>query len=289
MLEENGPGMPGQIFVHLAFLWFLFWFGVMLMLAWARAHACRLSSNWLVRLSGNGVLVKFRSFQNHYYPDTDPAIIELSWRDISWVRKTKETNHRGRGDDSMTEFFTYLDMKLHLPAEQLDKMALALRAEKQRKPPRLPGNHLKQELLRARRDKKPKHEIEQIKSRIKLTKLHKPKMRQTGVKYDDVPVRLLCNAILRIRWNAIKPGIKDTLSCFAAHTRVDEAVAITTDSTANLQGKELEDMILERLDRGDRFEAIALVKSHYGMNTSAARQFLDELSGSDGNQNAKPR
>jgi len=37
-------------------------------------------------------------------------------------------------------------------------------------------------------------------------------------------------------------------------------------------------MILDRVSKGDTFDAVALAKKHYGYTTTEATQFIDELS-----------
>ena len=67
---------------HIAYVWFAFWFGFVAWLAWSRLIATRLPSNWLVRAGTQRILIKFRSFQNYAYPDTDLVVIELFWRQM---------------------------------------------------------------------------------------------------------------------------------------------------------------------------------------------------------------
>jgi len=96
------------IFGFFVYFWIVFWLGLIAWGAWSRFWACLRLTNWLLKLSSNRYLIKYRSFQNLNYTETDPVVIELSWRDIVWVRKTKETSSRVQGDSAVTEFFTYL-------------------------------------------------------------------------------------------------------------------------------------------------------------------------------------
>ena len=106
-----------ELWSNLVYLWFAFWFSFISCLAWSRYRAGILVSNWLMRSSSSRTLIKFRSFQNYNYPETDLVVIEIYWREIDWVRMTKETSHKQGSDGGVTEFFTYLDMKLNSSQE----------------------------------------------------------------------------------------------------------------------------------------------------------------------------
>jgi hypothetical protein len=230
-------------------------------------------------LDSGRVLVKYRSFQNLNYADVDLVIIELPWRDIVWVRKTKETSSKDKGDSTHIEFITYLDLKLNLSEEELKEIEAALNKERNRKPPRSEVGELRHELFKASKDKRPKHEIQEIKDRIRQEKRNKKaSKKKSGVKFNDYPVRLIDNGILRVRWNGIKPKINKALNSFALRTSIEPEIKIDSDSTVDLlKGNDLDDMILDRISKGDTFDAIALVKEHYGYNTTEAKRFIDEL------------
>lgn len=262
-------------------IWVAFWCWFIAWIAWSRFKSTLLPSNWLLRFSTLRVLVKFRSFQNYAYPDTDSVVIDLSWDDIDWVRKTKETSHKDKGDDAVTEFFTYLDIKLKISEQELDLIKNALKEEIKRKPLRSSVGGLRSELFQARKCKAPKHEIDEIKEKIRREKLIKSqKTNKSSAKHHDYPVRLVNESLLRVRWNGIKPNIKKVLVLFSERTIIDDEIKIVTDSSKDgLSGKELEDMIIERIERGDHFDARRLVKRHYGYSTTEAVKFIDEMSG----------
>lgn len=258
--------------------WITFWCLLIAWLAWARLKASFLPANWLVKLNANTVLLKFRSFQNYAYPETDPVVIELGCRDIDWVRKTKETSHKDKGDTTTTEFFTYLDIRLKLSETEQEEIKQALSNERKRKPLRSSIGELRHELFKARKNKLPQHEIEHIKDKIKQEKaMRSHNSSKSSAKHHDYPVRLVNDNILRVRWNLIKPRIKNALEVFSKHTKVEEELKFVTDSNTKLSGKALDDMILERITQGDQFDAIALVKRHYGYSTTEAKQFIDGL------------
>jgi hypothetical protein len=268
--------VSGWLFLGVA--WIAFWCGLIAWLAWLRFSASLRPSNWLVKIRPDNVFIKFRSFQNYCYPQTDPVVIDLSWRDIAWVRKVKETSHKGRGDDAVTEFFTYLDIKLRLSGEDLDKIKQELNAERERAPLRSSLSALRSELFRARKNQAAQHVIAAIKEKIRREKAIKSrKTGKSSAKYHDYPVRLVHDNILRVRWTAIKPTIKKALGLFAERTPTEEEVRFVTDSGKDLSNKEMEDMILERIAQGDHLDAMKLAKKRYGYSTTEAKQFIDNL------------
>jgi hypothetical protein len=268
----------GSVWSYVIYLWFLFWLGLFVWSAWSRFRSCLLPTNWLVKLRPDRILVKYRSFQNLNYDENDRIIIELPWRDIVWARKTKETSNKDKGDSTVTEFFTYLDLKLDLSEEELKEIKAGLIEEQNRKPPRSEVGELRHELFRARKNKSPKHEIQELKEKIRQAKANKKSQKKSGVKFNDYPVRLMDNGILRIRWNGIKPKIDKALKLLSLQTSLESEIKLKSDSTVDLlKGKELDDMILDRISKGDRFDAMALVKKHYSYSTTEAKKFIDEL------------
>ena len=111
---------------YIGYLWLGFWFGLIAKLAWSRLRSSFLPSNWLLKTSSDRLLIKFRSFQNYFYPETDPVVIEIYWRDVDWVRMTRETSSSPRSDTTETQFSTYLDMKLNLFDEELKEIKQGL-------------------------------------------------------------------------------------------------------------------------------------------------------------------
>ncbi len=274
----NGYYLKSFFWNYVIYLWCIFWFGLFVWMAWSRFRSCLLPTNWLVKLSSDRLLVKYRSFQNLNYADTDPVIIELSWRDLNWVRKTKETSSKDHGDSTTTEFFTYIDINLQLSKDELQEIKSALNEERKRKPPASEVGELRHELFQARKSKADKHEIQEIKERIRRAKGNsKSSQKVSGVKHNDYPVRLIDN-ILRIRWNGLKPKANQAIKSFTLHTKLETDLKLDSDSTSDsLKGKELDDMILDRVSKGDRFDAMTLVKKHYGYSTTEAKKFIDEL------------
>lgn len=197
---------------------------------------------------------------------------------LNWIRKTRETSTKPGSDGAVTEFFTYLDLKLRLSEKELKEIENALVNERNNKPLKSAVGELKHELFQARKRKAPKHEIDSIKYRLRNEKIIRyQQKKQSGSKHHDYPVRLFNDNVLRLRWNAIKPNIKKALAYFSDYTQLESDIKIESDSTGDFKGKALDDMILDRVVKGDTMDAITLVKKHYGYSTTDAMKFIGEL------------
>ncbi len=87
------------------------------------------------------------------------------------------------------------------------------------------------------------------------------------------------NLLKVLRWNAIKPNIKKALAYLSDYTQLEAEIKMKTDSSGKLEGKELDDMILNRITKGDIMDAIHLARQHYGYSTAEAKKFIEEMSG----------
>ncbi len=170
-------------------------------------------------------------------------------------------------------------MKLNLSREKLNLIKQGLVNERSLKPLSSKVNQLKSELFHARKSKVSKHELDDIKERLRLEKSISQLNSRSSVKYHDYPVSLVDDAVLRIRWNGIKPNIKKTLAYLSDFINIETDIKIESDSTGKLQGKKLDDMIMDRIIKGDKIDAIKLVQRHYGYSNTEAVLFVDELMG----------
>ena len=112
----------------------------------------------------------------------------------------KAVCNRPGSDGAITEFFTYLDLKLRISEKELKEIESALVNERNYKPLRSAVGELKHELFQARKRKAPKQEIDGIQKRLRNEKIIKHQQKkQSGSKHHDYPVRLPNDNVLRIR------------------------------------------------------------------------------------------
>jgi hypothetical protein len=95
------------------------------------AHSTLKPTNWLLRCSSSGVLIKYRSFYNWRFPADDVQVVGLDYSEIAWARTVKEKrltpNMDGKGG-AQVQFLTYLDLGLTNP----DSSALEANLQRER-------------------------------------------------------------------------------------------------------------------------------------------------------------
>jgi hypothetical protein len=261
----------------------LYWvggvFGIITLISRFHYNARLRPSNWLVRLRPDQILFKFRSYLNDHFPEEDPVVAAISLSEIEWVRKTRErvTSPTCSNDDRVrTSWHTYLDMKLKSPVDEGVKKVLT--TERNRPAPQSREDELKHQLFQARKRKAPEAEISLIKESLKTERARKkPKMRGSGTKHHHYPVRIVDSEILRVEWGGIKPGIKDILSMLHGKVAIEPEIYIKTDYTDDAGGKDLDSRILDLIERGQKMEAVSMVRQKYGLSLTRSKVFVEEL------------
>ncbi len=266
--------LPSAMLYLMAFIFFVF-----SLLALMNYRARSRPANWLVKAYPDRMLVKFRSYLNDHYPESDPAIVELAYTEIEWVRKTREkltTPGCGADEGDRVQFFTFLDFKIK--NADLSELEEAIRIERNRQPHMSEAGKWKRELFRARKRKAPDHEIAQIKANIKREKERQPKRRRgDGIKHHDYPVRVVDPGIVRVQWNGIRPKVPAALDFLSRHFPVEPELSLNTDTTQSNGDATAENHILDLASRGDIVEATRLVRQTYGYTLTRSREYVDEL------------
>jgi hypothetical protein len=89
-------------------------------------------TNWLLRCSNTGVIIKYRSYLNWRLPVEDIQAVGFSNSEIAWVRKTKlRCEVPSMSGGSSTEYLTFLDFCLINP--DTSELQKHLEAERNRK------------------------------------------------------------------------------------------------------------------------------------------------------------
>ena len=254
--------------------------GIMAMIGAFHYNARLRSSNWLVRLRPDQMLVKFRSYLNDHFPENDPVVVAMSLSEIQWVRKTREkliSANCSEHNSKQISWHTYLDIKLK-SSEDGESLKKVLTTERNRSAPRSPVDELKHKLFRARKDKAPDHEINHLKQALKNERSRqKKKMRGSGTKHHHYPVRMVDDNVLRVEWGGVKPGIKSVLVMLDGKLNIEPELKITTDDWMDVQKEELGDKILDLAERGKIMEAVSLVRQKYGYSLTRSKEFVEEL------------
>jgi len=250
-----------------------FIFAIAFLITFSRFRKALRPENWVLKLGMDRILVKYRSYLNCHLPDKDPIITEISFSEIAWARKTKETVYTENSDSTQTRFYTFLDIKLS--TANTEELKNALKFERNRKPPIESLNH---DLFLARKHKKPKHEIDELIEKVRLEKLKHPDggKRINGVSNHHL-VRWTDQDILRIEWNGLCPSINQAVDALKTKVTVESEIKIESDYTSNKSDKNLDDQILDLAERGKKMEAITLVRMKYGYSLTEAKEFVENL------------
>ena len=201
------------------------------------------STNWLARVTDRGLYVKFRSYLNHHFPDGDPTVIYIPFREMSLTRVVRELLKTTDTDGSGSNFRrrTVIEIELKDDAPEIERALAAERNAPAAKIARWYGN--------------------------------------SAGRYRHYPVRMATQRIVAIEWG-VTPRPATFLGMMAVHTPV-EASEITRDYTAlgGLTRDEQESRLLELIEAGDEMDAVRLTRSLYGYDLTAAKRFVEGLAG----------
>ncbi len=88
-----------------------------------------------MKVTFEGLYLKFRSYLNYHFPEEGPTVVHLPWREIAAAQKTVDrtpsTGHRGQSE---TQVGRYLD--LHLEHTDTEALRQAVAQEAARKAPK---------------------------------------------------------------------------------------------------------------------------------------------------------
>jgi len=107
---------------------------VLALCAWYAFSVFRASlkpTNWLLRCSSSGVIIKYRSYLNWRFPTDDVQAVGLDYSEIAWARTVKEKRFTPSMDSkggTEVHFLTYLDLGLKNP----DTSALEANLQRER-------------------------------------------------------------------------------------------------------------------------------------------------------------
>ena len=202
-------------------------------------------SNWLLRVTDNGLFIKFRSYLNNHFDDRDLAVVFLPYSEIRSARSVRErrevpdlTEGNRQGTTTKTRQIVEFDL-----AGDSTQFARALARERER----LFG-----------------------KSVIGAGRI--------STRYQHLPVRLTTPTLLRIDWGVV-PSAQTLLDALTRHTLVQHPAAVTKDfvDLDKLSKEEQEARLLELVESGDTIGALTLARRLYSYDLTAAKQFVEEL------------
>jgi len=198
-------------------------------------------SNWLVRLTANGLYIKFRSYLNYHLPEEDLTVAFISYSEIGSARLVREkTKVPDREGGTAVQYTRWVELELIGDPAPL---ATALAAELARPAPperRWYGN--------------------------------------TSTLYRHYPVRMISPPSVRMQWSVV-PGAATFLEELRPYTTVATPVRISEDfAKISGLGREEQEERLHELDlRGETMAAIYMAQRLYGFRLKDAKEFVEGL------------
>jgi hypothetical protein len=200
------------------------------------------STNWLMVLSPDEVLIKYRSYLNCHMARSDRQVIVLDIDEIVAVRRVKRKEITlGQKNHTQTRYLKFLEIML---AEGL-------------------GGEVKEALTFERQAERD----------------YKNPSGKTTTKFGDYPVSVKDENVLRVKMSSVRPGVKGALAWFGANgVELLEEISEEEDFTVTFEDKkQMDDKILTLAMGGKKIAAIKLARRAYGMGLREAKEFVDGL------------
>jgi len=201
-------------------------------------------THWLVRMTDDGLFIKFRSYLNYRFSDQDPTVVFIPYSELSSAKLVKERQaipDRDGGNPRATiRTRRFIELEL---AGNSEPLADALAGESKRvfAKPAEGGAHV-------------------------------------STRYQHLPVRLAAPNLLRIEWGVV-PNAQTILDALTRHTLVDHATAVSKNFV-NLDGlsrEEQESRLLELAQSGDMIGAVTMARTLYAYDLATAKNFVESL------------
>jgi hypothetical protein len=196
-------------------------------------------SNWVLRLNDDRMLIKFRSYLNDRFPQSDLTVVLLplsELRSAKLVREKQELkNYRGHVG-TITKRRKYVELEVSGDCRQLTE------------------------------------ELAKERERVIKGKAI------ASARYEDFPVRVTAPGRIQIDWTVV-PRVQTLLGAITRHTLVRPAEAASKDfaNLENLPRKQQEARLLELAESGDKIAAIAMARQLYAYDLTTAKRFVEEL------------
>jgi hypothetical protein len=210
---------------------------------WGQFRARQKPTNWLLRCNSNGIIIKYRSYQNWRFPAEDVQAVGFDYSEITEARTAKEKRHYSSSTNpaGFNKYFACLDFCL----ANADTSALEayLQAEQKAEPP----------------------------GRFKRFYWDYPVEVLPG---GIVRLRWSISA-----GYGIHPSLGKAIEYLSRHIKIAAAISTKVDLThqSNLSPEEEDAKILKLAKSGDKMGAVKLTRQIYGSTLSEAVAFVEKL------------
>ena len=202
-------------------------------------------SNWLVRASGEGLFIQFRSHLNWHFPSDDPTVVFVPYQELRSARGVRETStlpSSDAGGGVVTRRRRLVELEL---TDDAPELARALDAERVRRAPKEARWY-----------------------------------GRSSRRYHHHPVRMVSPRRMQIEWSAV-PGVEAFLSALPERVRRRAEIDVATDyaELSALDRAEQKRRLLELVERGQTLDAIRIARKLYAYDLRRAREFVKSLRG----------
>lgn len=200
-------------------------------------------SNWLVRVVDGGLLVQFRSYLNHHFPQDDATVVSIPFAAIRSARVVREwitVPDLSEPRRTSTRRLRLIELSM---AESTAELTTALDTELARPAP----------------------------SEARW-------WGRSSTRYDHHPVRVPAPDVVRIEW-AVVPRPERLLDVLRPYATIDsplrtaESFTITERRPPGTEDARLRELV----ERGDVLTAVAVARAAYGLDVTSAKAYVDEL------------
>ena len=198
------------------------------------------SSNWLVRMRDDGLLIQFRSYLNYHLPGEDVAVVSIPYQDIRSARLLRERTEIPAQDGNRKKTRRLVELEL---AGDVTPLSKAFAAESAKPGPREKTWHGNVSTL-----------------------------------YRHYPVRMVSLPFLQVEWSVV-PQATVFLDALRTHTKIAPPVAVSEDflHIGSLSGEEQEKRLHDLDQRGETIAAIQIAARIYGYDLNRAKAFVEGL------------
>jgi hypothetical protein len=200
-------------------------------------------TNWLMRQTPNGLVLKFRSPYNTHLPREDVVAVRIGYGEIAWARKTTEVRVVATSDGSANRVYRHMDLRI--ASDDMAALADHLRAERAREAP-----------------------------------WEKHWWGRTRGKANDYPVQVAADDVIRITWRA-RPGLNQALASLRHVITVAPPLKVKGDFYAlkALSPADQEARVRTLAAEGDVTAAVAAAEVAWGLSTTDAVRRVRDLTG----------
>jgi hypothetical protein len=200
------------------------------------------ADNWLVRYGPEGLLIKFRSYQDAHIPERHPTVVFLAASEIA--RAVLSTRTSGVAADALDERGRNVVLDIHLSRGDATQLAEAIARDQRAAPPARLG--------------------------LRWRSRHMPVW---------IPERGVVRLAWRDAASRVTPAAERALAVLGATLPVEHEQPHEF-AWRDLQAGELDGRLRRMCEQGDTLGALSIARSRYDLSQRDARAFLERLAGS---------